>query len=82
MRIAGGIRAAIIIRMRRYPLRPGHPERVCWGCEKLCPADDMRCGNGTDRAQHPIELWGEDWMSVGLDAPSAPGADRQSPPEE
>jgi hypothetical protein len=51
--------------MRKIPLRPGHPERICWGCEHLCPADDMRCGNGTERAQHPIELWGEDWESVG-----------------
>ncbi|MDE2262967.1 MAG: DUF3079 domain-containing protein [Gammaproteobacteria bacterium] len=65
--------------MRKYPLRPGHPERICWGCEKLCPANDMRCGNGTDRAQHPIELWGEDWMGIGLDARSAPDADTQSP---
>jgi hypothetical protein len=30
----------------------------------------MRCGNGTERAQHPVELWGEDWTHVGLDAGS------------
>lgn len=30
----------------------------------------MRCGNGTERAQHPIELWGEDWTQGGLDAES------------
>ena len=52
---------------RRLPIRPGHPERICWGCELFCPADDMRCGNGTDRTQHPIELWGEDWMDFVLD---------------
>ena len=52
---------------RRIPIRPGHPERICWGCELYCPADDMRCGNGTDRTQHPIELWGEDWMDFGPD---------------
>ena len=63
--------------MRKFPARPGHPERICWGCEHLCPADDMRCGNGTDRAQHPIELWGDDWMSAGLDARST--TDTQSP---
>lgn len=51
----------------KFPVRPGHPERICWGCEHFCPADDMRCGNGTDRAQHPIELWGEDWMSTGCE---------------
>jgi len=50
--------------MRKFPIRPGHPERICWGCEHLCPADDMRCGNGTERAQHPVELWGEDWTSL------------------
>jgi hypothetical protein len=53
---------------RKFPLRPGHPERICWGCEKLCPADDMRCGNGTDRAQHPIELWGDGWETIELDS--------------
>ncbi len=53
---------------RKIPLHPGHPERICWGCELHCAADDMRCGNGTDRTQHPIELWGEDWMEFGLDA--------------
>lgn len=57
---------------RHLPLRPGHPERVCWGCDKFCAADDMACGNGTDRAQHPIEIFGEDWLDVGLDAPAAP----------
>jgi hypothetical protein len=56
---------------RRLPLRPGHPERVCWGCEKFCAANDMACGNGTDRAQHPIEIFGDDWLDVGLDAPFA-----------
>jgi len=34
----------------------------------------MRCGNGTERAQHPVELFGEDWMSFGLDAESEPEA--------
>jgi hypothetical protein len=46
----------------KFPAHPKHPERVCWGCDKLCPVDDMRCGNGTDRAQHPVELFGEDWV--------------------
>ena len=58
--------------MRKFPSRPGHPERICWGCEHLCPADDMRCGNGTERAQHPLELWGEDWMSLAGDASAQP----------
>lgn len=41
-----------------YPTRP---ERVCWGCERLCPANDLACGNGSERTPHPIELFGEDW---------------------
>ncbi len=44
------------------PLHPSHPERVCWGCDKYCSADDLACGNGTIRAPHPSELFGEDWV--------------------
>lgn len=47
---------------RRDPrLRPRHPERICWGCDKYCPAGDLRCGSGFIRAPHPIELFGENW---------------------
>lgn len=46
---------------KKFPLHPRHPERICWGCDKYCPADDLACGNGSDRTQHPIELLGEDW---------------------
>ncbi len=63
---------------RNIALRPGHPERICWGCEHFCPADALRCGNGTERAQHPVELFGEDWMSFGLDA-QAPGSGGSPP---
>lgn len=42
-------------------LRPAHPERICWGCSRLCRSDDLACGNGTVRTPHPIELFGEDW---------------------
>ena len=45
----------------KTPVNPRHPERVCWGCDKYCAADDLRCGNGTIRTQHPVELFGEDW---------------------
>jgi hypothetical protein len=41
---------------------PSHPERICWGCSKFCPADDLACGNGTIRTQHPCELFGVDWL--------------------
>ena len=48
--------------MAKLPLRPPHPERTCWGCDKYCPADDLACGNGTIRALHPVELFGDDWV--------------------
>jgi hypothetical protein len=48
--------------MPRPPLKPRNPERVCWGCDKYCPADSLACGNGTIRTPHPIELFGEDWL--------------------
>ncbi|MBL8470846.1 MAG: DUF3079 domain-containing protein [Rhodocyclaceae bacterium] len=54
----------------RFPLHPKHPERVCWGCDKYCTTTAMRCGNGSDRTQHPVELLGEDWHKLadwGLD---------------
>lgn len=50
--------------MAKIPLYPEHPERICWGCDLYCPADDMRCGNGTIRTQHPIELLGENWLEA------------------
>ena len=46
----------------KLALNPKHPERVCWGCDKYCSADDLRCGNGTIRTQHPVELFGENWL--------------------
>jgi len=57
-----------------FPLRPAHPERICWGCDLYCPVDDLRCGNGAERTQHPIELFGEGWETWGADPlQSAPG---------
>jgi Protein of unknown function (DUF3079) len=50
--------------MPRVPLNPKHPERTCWGCNIYCPADDLRCGNGTIRALHPIELFGAGWLEA------------------
>ena len=63
----------------KFPVNPGHPERICWGCEMFCPADVMRCGNGTDRAQHPVELWGPEWKSFGLDAADPVATDQPHP---
>jgi hypothetical protein len=48
--------------MTRIPLKPAHPERICWGCDKYCPEDDLACGNGTIRTAHPVELFGDDWL--------------------
>ncbi len=53
---------------KRFPIVPLHPERVCWGCDRYCAADKMLCGNGSERTQHPVELFGADWMDLGLDA--------------
>jgi len=43
-------------------IRPLHPERVCWGCDKYCASDNLACGNDTVRTSHPCELFGDDWM--------------------
>ena len=56
----------------KIALHPRNPERICWGCDKYCSADDLRCGNGTIRTPHPVELFGEDWMEWEL-----PGAEPQ-----
>lgn len=60
-------------------LHPAHPERICWGCDLFCRADDLRCGNGTERTPHPAELFGDDWLEW-QDAHSAREA-REAPDE-
>ena len=44
----------------------------------------MLCGNGSDRTQHPVELFGEDWRSWGSDfvAPDAPAPSESNPPNK
>ncbi|WP_371183963.1 DUF3079 domain-containing protein [Xanthomonas sacchari] len=44
-----------------FPLAPRHPERLCWGCDRYCAANDLACGNGAGRTLHPIKTEGEDW---------------------
>lgn len=56
---------------KKFPENPSSPERICWGCDKYCPADAMACGNGSDRTQHPVEFFGADWLS--WQPPAAPG---------
>jgi len=63
---------------KKFPIRPAHPERTCWGCDRYCAADAMICGNGTERTQHPIELFGEGWEQEGLD-PLRPVEDEAVP---
>ena len=48
--------------MKKSVLTPSHPERICWGCDRYCAADDLTCGNGTIRTPHPFELFGKDWL--------------------
>ena len=69
---------------KKFPIRPAHPERTCWGCDRYCAADAMICGNGSERTQHPSELFGDDWASEGLDpllpaAESVAATDNSSP---
>ena len=69
---------------KKFPNHPANPERICWGCDKYCAANAMMCGNGSDRTQHPYELFGEDWQEWGNDdaqpadpsatVPAAPGS--------
>ncbi len=49
---------------KKFPLNPPHPERICWGCDRYCPADSLGCGNGADRTMHPSEVWGDDWHLI------------------
>jgi hypothetical protein len=49
-------------RMSKFPIHPKNPERICWGCEKMCPAVDLACGGGQIRTPHPVELGGDDWF--------------------
>ncbi|MBK5206152.1 MAG: DUF3079 domain-containing protein [Polaromonas sp.] len=59
---------------KKFPVHPANPERICWGCDQYCPADSMSCGNGSDRTQHPFELFGEDWLDWGSDYAEKPVA--------
>lgn len=50
---------------KKFPLNPTHPERICWGCDRYCPANSLACGNGAVRTMHPCETFGEDWYAFG-----------------
>jgi len=53
---------------KKFPVNPPHPERLCWGCDRFCAATSLLCGNGSERTQHPAELFGADWQSWGPQA--------------
>lgn len=66
---------------------PKYPERICWGCDKYCVADDLQCGNGSERIQHPVELDGEKWYEHGdwsnlLTSEQLEEIDKQSKPSK
>ncbi len=56
----------------KLPLHPKNPDRICWGCDKYCPVDDLACGNGTIRTPHPAELFGADWVEFFDERAAAP----------
>jgi hypothetical protein len=62
---------------KSFPIHPAHPERNCWGCDKFCASGSLLCGNGSERTQHPVELFGDDWFEWGLAAGGA-GKDRKA----
>jgi hypothetical protein len=66
---------------KKFPVRPAHPERVCWGCDKYCRVDSMMCGNGSVATLHPAELFGDDWMEWGLDAQAKEPEEAAAPPD-
>ena len=64
---------------KKFPLHPAHPERICWGCDKYCPADSLACGNGSGRTLHPAEMLGDDWYTYGdwgLDVDTPPASSK------
>lgn len=69
---------------KKFPPAPKNPERICWGCDQYCAATDMRCGNGSDRTPHPVELFGPDWQDWGpgetpADTPEVPPSAASTP---
>jgi len=74
------IRIGLFVVAKKFPIHPEHPERVCWGCDKYCPAGSLNCGNGSERTQHPVELFGEDWLDWGVDYVAPQSVTRDLPP--
>ena len=62
---------------KKFPISPKNPHRICWGCDKYCPSDSLACGNGSERTQHPAELFGEDWQRWELASPRDPASNEE-----
>jgi hypothetical protein len=66
--------------VKKFPIHPGNPGRICWGCDKYCQASELACS--AERTLHPAELFGEDWQEwapghvpmTGIDHESATSA--------
>lgn len=65
-----------IVELKVSSIHPRHPERVCWGCEKLCPVNHLMCRE--TRAAHPAELFGDDWWEASNPQPTAGAMDAES----
>jgi len=65
--------------VKKSVLDPTHPERICWGCDRYCPAGDLVCGNGTIRTPHPRELFGDDWQEWADHAERHDGSHKSAP---
>lgn len=62
--------------IKKFPIHPANPERICWGCDKYCSIDSMACAN--ERSPHPEELFGEDWLEWGQDKLSDSSTDTKT----
>jgi hypothetical protein len=51
--------------VKKFPIKPANPARICWGCDRYCPAESLLCGNGSVATPHPAELFGDDWLDWG-----------------
>jgi hypothetical protein len=49
--------------MKKFPIHPSNPDRICWACDIYCAVNSMACSN--ERSPHPSELFGQDWLEWG-----------------
>ena len=65
--------------MKKFPIHPKNPERICRVCDIYCAVNSMACSN--ECSPHPSELFGEDWQewSNNLSA-STPTSEPQTAP--